>query len=384
MLPHVPFLGLDKRKRFSIRCSDMMGKRFPSGMEFILRGIDLAIKTATGRQSPAQAANLIRYKLSKPAQILKYSPLTLCLFPTDRCTLKCKMCLTHAASPQAEGNPFRHEPAADMGFDLFREIADRFHCATSLQLIGTGEPLLNKDFFRMVDYASRVRKMEVASTSNGTILHNYLPELAASPLSSLNISLNGHNAAEFERITGHGADIYHTVRENIVRLVQEKKRAGSALKITVSYILDRVNFHHLQEMIDLAHSLGVDGAYLCNYLSTVDTPGLSTHDRCLYEDNAEARQAISRLNVPKNLVIAPFNLLKRKPEGSCQVFFTNIIVDGDGNVGACGKMIQNFKGNGNFNDPDVWNNRYFQEMRLRFLDPQVPFLKPCLSCDNNL
>ena len=69
----------------------------------------------------------------------------------------------------------------------------------------------------------------------------------------------------------------------------------------------------------------------------------------------------------------------------CQWFFRNIAIDGAGNIGGCGRVMNPSEDYGNIfkEGRDVWNNEYFQKMRGKFLDPKTELIKCCKNCVEN-
>ncbi len=341
-----------------------------------------SIKLVTGKRTLVQAINFIKYKASSPAEVLNYAPIVLSVSPTDRCNLSCDMCLSH--SPRAKDNPYRHKPAPDMTYELFRQIVDTFPTALSIQIVGTGEPLLNKDYFEMVEYAAVEGKMDVSTTSNGTILADKIDEIVAAPLTYFFVSLNGHNADEFDRFTGCGTKCYHKIYENVVSLVDKKRSTGASLKIGVSYVLDKTNFGFLNDMIQVAGRLGVDEVKIMPYLSTLDIPGYTSKERSLFEEDNAVKNIFSNITTPAGMHIALYPPLKGAAAKNCKTFFTSLRVDGAGNIGSCGRMLLELSQNGKFTDENVWNNDYFRRMRRIYLDPEMPLLEPCTVCPENM
>ncbi len=344
--------------------------------------IKSSLKLATGKRTLTQAINFLKYKAGSPAEALNYAPIVLSISPTDRCNLSCDMCLTH--SPRAKANPYRHKPVPDMSFELFKQVVDKFPSALSIQIVGTGEPLLNKDYFRMVEYAAIKGRMEVATTSNGTILADKIDAIIAAPLTYFFVSLNGHNADEFDRLTGCGAECYHKIYENVVRLVDKKRSAGANLKIGVSYVLDKTNFEFLNDMIQVADKLGVDEVKIMPYLSTLDIPGYTSKERSLFEGDNAVKNIFSNITPTPGMNVALYSPLKSTPTKNCRTFFTHIRVDGAGNIGSCGRMLLDLSRNGKFTDKNVWNNDYFRRMRRIYLDPKLALLEPCTVCPENM
>lgn len=337
-----------------------------------------------GKHTLGQMLNLLKYFGGKKKSIVNWDPIYISVFLTHRCNLSCDMCLTHSTK---FSNPFGQKPCKDVDFELFKQILDRYKNAQSVNLIGNGDPLLHKDLFKMIEYASNVMKMEVYSGSNGILVGKYIEEIIDSPLKQFDISLNGHNSKEFNRMTGMPPKLFDIICNNTVELVKRKKARRSKLKIVVSIILDQENYKHLNDMIYFADSLGVDEIVFFQFLP-VPEKGFTAEERCLFLDDSDVLEVFDQVNSLasriRRKVILPL-LLDRVMDTNkhCSVPFYNLSVDGDENVGGCCCQILDLSPSGKFSDENVWNNAYFQEMRKRFIDPKFPLLEPCKRCYNN-
>src|SRR3989338_4477033 len=143
----------------------------------------------------SQKLNYFRYCLSHKGEVLRYDPVTISIVATSRCTLSCDMCPTHSRRVPP-GYPYVQERGRDITFEMFREIIDRFRNAAAVHIIGSGEPLLNGDFFKMVAYAAG-KKMSVKTFSNGTTIEGNIARIMESRLDGITISINGHDPGEF-------------------------------------------------------------------------------------------------------------------------------------------------------------------------------------------
>ena len=96
---------------------------------------------------------------------------------TKACNLKCAFC------PSSSVN--KHE---FLSFDKFKHIIDEIKDYTDgIYLHILGEPLLHKEVFNFIEYASKYLK--VSLTTNGHLIKNWYKELSNSSLYVLNISL---------------------------------------------------------------------------------------------------------------------------------------------------------------------------------------------------
>lgn len=334
--------------------------------------------------TPGQKANYLRFMLSKKREVLTYDPVTISVVATSRCTLACDMCPTHS---QIVPRDYEHAQKGERDIDLaaFKRAIDRFSNATTVQIIGSGEPLLNKDFFAMVEYAAG-KRMSVKTFSNGTTIKENLDRILASKLDGITVSINGHNAQEFSRMTGMDQNIYHGVYAAVRELIKEKRRRGSAIKVKLSFIIDRCNYRSIPAMVDTALALGVDHAFFCNFLSS-PFDGLRAGERALMADAAvigELKAIFSAYDPAVRRKLTPPVLIDTlSAENRCETYFSQIRIDGDGNAASCSMMLLNMAGHGDCSDKGVWNGPFFRDMRRRFLlsDGSIP--EPCKVCPDN-
>jgi MoaA/NifB/PqqE/SkfB family radical SAM enzyme len=273
----------------------------------------------------------------------------------------------------------RHHQAPDMSLDLLRLVLDRYPNAIRVMLIGVGEPLLNPHLFDLVAECVK-RRMVVDTVSNGFALDAHIPEILRSGLDRVAVSVNGHTAQEFHRVTGMPAASHSKILRNVEALVSARGHKKLQPGIEVSFILDRVNRGHMLEMIAIGEQLGVDGVAFYNYLPS-PYPGFTPEERCLYADDAAVREGFARVISRKFRCDVTWPLLLGRPEqgwGVCRWPFSLLQVDGDGNVGGCPVMMLNMHENGNVKEADAWNNEYFRDLRRRHLGGKV--LWPCEYC----
>lgn len=333
----------------------------------------------------AQKSNYLRYLLSGKKEMLHYDPVTISIVATGRCTLSCDMCPTHSGRVPGD---YAHaqQSIKDMDLARFKEIINRFKNAATVHIIGSGEPLLNKDFFKMVDYAA-LKKMTVKTFSNGTMIRKNIDNILNSALDGITISINGHNSEEFSRMTGMGPETYQEIYDSVRMLVEEKRRRSSSVKVKLSYIIDRHNYKFIPYMVDVSIALGADHSFFCNFLSA-PYDGLRAEERSLMADKKvidEMRAIFASYPAAIRRKLTPPLLVDRNmSENNCETHFSQIRFDGDGNVSSCSMMLLNMSGHGSYKDENVWNNAFFKDMRRAFLSKdncRIP--DPCKVCPDN-
>ncbi len=269
-----------------------------------------------------------------------------------------------------------------MSFEVFKNIVDYYKEAVNISLVGSGEPLLNADFFKMVNYAKTVRHTRVTSLSNGLFNENKMRLLLNSGLDSISISIKGYNQEDFQRLTGVDKTIFEEVIHNTRQLVTLKRNAQSRLDIFGSFIVDKQNFQYINNMIELTQDLGMDKVKFDTYLP-YPFSGFTLEERCITSQDIEIVNFLKNINYKKySIDVRPLRILDLdRPGRMCHSAFTSIRVDSDGNVGACNVKLLNLENNGKYFDDEVWNNEYFKNMRHIFLknNPNI-ISEDCLTC----
>lgn len=341
-------------------------------------------KVLSSGYTKSQKINFAKYFFSRKSETLRYQPIVLSIVATGRCTLSCDMCPTHSKIVPED---YEHTQTTDrdISFALFKDVIDRFDRAIAVHIIGSGEPLLNRDLFAMIEYASK-KKMLVKTISNGTVLSrdNNIDKILSSGLEGITVSINGDCPDEFSRMTGMAPDFYDRIYAGVRELIREKKSRGSKVNVKLSFILDRINARFIDRMIETALTLGADHTFFCNFLPA-PFKGLSVDERVLFEDDAAAlRRSRDRLGKSERKRFTFPPLLKREGTArKCESHFYQMRVDADGNVSSCSMMLLNMGGKGKFYDAGSWNNEFFRSMRKKFLDTVEPLPEPCCTCVNN-
>lgn len=121
-----------------------------------------------------------------------YLPVKMDYEVSSHCNFRCTMCLMNEIGD--------HRPA-NMSFYDFKQSIDSQKGLVEVKLQGMGEPLLNPDFFKMVEYAT-ANHIWVRTTTNASLLHlndNYKKMIDAG-IGEIQISIDGATKETFENI----------------------------------------------------------------------------------------------------------------------------------------------------------------------------------------
>jgi radical SAM protein with 4Fe4S-binding SPASM domain len=190
-------------------------------------------------------------KLLKKPFAWGYPPI-LMIEPTNICNLHCPMC------PSGNGTLKREK--GYMEFSLFQKIIDEI-APYSLMVIlwNQGEPFLNKDFVKMVKYASDAKLFTLVSTNANTDLNGQ--QIVNSGLDSLIVSADGTTQEVYNKYRRNGK--LEKVIENVKNIVAVKKKLKSRSPlIRWQFIVMKHNEHQIEAMKKLGSSLEVDNLEL--------------------------------------------------------------------------------------------------------------------------
>jgi cyclic pyranopterin phosphate synthase len=168
---------------------------------------------------------------------------------TDRCNLRCRYCRTEAQTATAPGL----SDEAMLG--IVRAMA-RLVPLRKVRLTG-GEPLLHVGLPALVDKLRRLLpKVELAVTTNGTLLGAAAATLRAHGLDTVNISLDTTDPAQFARLTGGGR------LESVLAGIEAARRAGfERLKLN-AVLLQSLRGKRLFELVRFAARSGCELRFL--------------------------------------------------------------------------------------------------------------------------
>ncbi|MDD5044669.1 MAG: radical SAM protein [Candidatus Omnitrophica bacterium] len=170
--------------------------------------------------------------------------------PTNICNLSCSLC------PCGNGQLTR--PKGNMPFHTFKSFLDKNHGNLAfIVFYNMGEPFLNEEIFKMINYAVS-KKIFVKISTNGLFKDkDTVKKIVDSGLDELLISLDFIDRESYKLFKGK--DNFDEVKSNVSMLLKER---GSALKpfISLQLLLVRENQDKIPAFIDLCRRLEVDRA----------------------------------------------------------------------------------------------------------------------------
>ena len=321
---------------------------------------------------------MIKKRLNFPKSTsLFHKPDRLIFHITSRCNYKCGFCLFHAPSIPKELFNFK-----DLTFGNFVKMINKFIGATKISLSG-GEPFLNKDIFKMIEYAN-LKNMEVDVSSNGSLIKDKkIDKIINSSIHKLNISVNADNSEDYKKVNGVNA--FDTVIENIKELVEKKRQKKGKILITISQITRKENYQRIPNLIKIAEELGVDAVHFYN-LIPFGIPNY-TKEQSLYWEDSEIVKFLQNIK-PSNskLIISLPRLFKKRDykwEWQCDLPFKTLPIYGNGYISLCCEDYPRKELGKLLHIKHPWNNSQIKAFRSIMLDSSRPLPSRCKRCNQN-
>ncbi len=300
----------------------------------------------------------------------KGHPSILMVEPTNVCNLECPLC--------PSGGGILKRKKGIMSFEKFKGIIDEIgDFLLNVSLYNLGEPFINKEIYKMINYA-RNKRIFVRISTNGHFFNKEedREKLVKSQVDNLIVSLDGASQETFIKYRKKG--YFNEVVDNLKQIVQLKKQYKSKLPyIELQFIVMRHNEHEIEKIKMLAKEIGVDKlTFKSVFLYGVDH--LSNDEKAKY---LPTNSKYIRYSDEKELDKKD----KINIRGCMRIWFSSLIL-WDGLVVPC---CEDSDGKYVFGDVfkerfiDIWNNEKYQKFRKQILKNKT-VLKICEGCNGNL
>lgn len=177
-------------------------------------------------------------------------PISMSIEPTTACNLGCPEC--------PSGLKQFSRPTGNLDPKLFEKIIEQVKdTLVYLTFYFQGEPFINKNFLKMVKYASD-RKIFTATSTNAHFIDDKVAEeIIHSGLDHLIISMDGTTQEVYEQYRVHGH--LDKVLQGTENIIAAKKRLNSATpKVIFQFLVVKHNEHQIEDLHELANKMGVD------------------------------------------------------------------------------------------------------------------------------
>lgn len=290
------------------------------------------------------------------------------------CNLRCIMCPLSKGLKRKQGV---------LKFENFKKVFNEIS-PSYLNLTGIGEPLLNPDLFRIIEYA-RKRGAIVKLDTNATLLNKEKTEklLAARP-NIISISIDSAEKKVYERIRKNAN--FDEVIQNLRNLIKRRDETKSKTKIHINFVLQKRNINQLIKLVKFLDSLKVDS--INGDISLPLGANKNADNRKIRPDEIEKlKKELKNLKTNASLNIEHIeefiecggNILKK---GKSQCFYPWYYpsITWDGNLVPCCYICDNEVVFGNvIEEPfeKVWNNKKIKSFRKMLAKERKGICKDC-------
>jgi MoaA/NifB/PqqE/SkfB family radical SAM enzyme len=230
---------------------------------------------------------------------------------SDPCNHECVFCWDHPPEFRESADTverFGGSRPGVMSLKQFTEIVDDLHKMGTrrIDLIGRGEPLLNKSALDMIRYA-KARHMQLQIVTNGSRLFEPIAKgLVETGVDRINISLNAGTPETYPHIhVTETAEDYLKVKKNLRFLSDCKIAAGTRHPIlSLSFVITSKNYFEIASMIEAAHEVGAQEAEFSHTVIHDGTRDLALNQaqyQELRDSLPAAREKATALEMPNNL-----------------------------------------------------------------------------------
>lgn len=295
---------------------------------------------------------------------------------SSACNLNCPQCFKHI-----EGHKtgfFPHALWDQRIKPLLPQLED-------IHLVGIGEPLLSKDFFRYVEDA-KTNNVTVHSTSNLQLLNRLLAEnIVTSGLDNLSFSCDGASSGTYESIRIHGK--LSVLRKSLGLINAAKDRNKSLFPhLILNFGAMKTNISELPDIVKFAyeHRVGMIIAYHnVAYVSRLKEESLYHAQALSDEYFLRAKELAEKLGIVMFMPGLFSQPIKHKPEGFyCTYPLGHLYIYHDGRVGPCCMDFPDRYILGNINQDsieEVWNGSPILRLRQSLNTSPSDTCRYCVS-----
>jgi MoaA/NifB/PqqE/SkfB family radical SAM enzyme len=321
--------------------------------------------------TPRKYANLLRVEAERKLRRieLKGHPYLLIIDPCNYCNLRCPLCPTGIGNldrPQKmlslEHFKLYFDPHADFLFEAY--------------LHNWGESLLNKNVYKMVEYAQSRNVGTNLSTNFSETKSSDIDSLLDCGLEYLIVSLDGTSQESYGKYRVRGQ--YENVINNLGEIIRRRNARGLKYPMVEwQFIVMKQNEHEIEEAEKLSQQLGVDLLRFIPVGIPYDHP-----DRKSVADEWFPRTVAGREYSPT--VEQQFGQAN-KPS-PCFYLYRSMVINPDGGVAPCCVIYHKDNDFAQLPADDimkVWNNDKYLSARALFSPTNAPATVPtvCDACD---
>ena len=291
---------------------------------------------------------IYRYKyrfFSKEKRVGEFPP-CLQIEPTSVCNFRCIMCYQSDKSFSNKSNGFM----SNMSLDLYKKVIDEVEGKVeAITLASRGEPTLNKDFKKMLNYSNKKFLALKINTNASMLDENMIHAILSTDIQSIIFSVDAADKETYEKIRVNGK--FDKIMKNLKLFAQIRKDHYSKSKHIVKMSGVKISKNQSMKSMERQFQELADVIAFVNY-----SPWESAYD-----------------NEPNDL------------KHACKELWTRMFVWADGKVNPCDydyKSVLSKWNAKNTSISDIWNSKEYNDLRQKHLNQKRNTIEPCVRCLN--
>ena len=284
-------------------------------------------------------------------------PISVILELVNRCDLECTMCFQGYRNDSKKST---------LQLDNLKKLFEEFERKKlSALLFSTSEPLLYKNFFKVLDLAAKAKIMDLFLFTNGTLLNEKNSELILnSALTRLFVSIDAASKETYDKVRipvnkkKLNTNRLEKIENNVKNFVKLRTERGLELPLTrVSFVAMKKNVHEVDKFIE-------------KWIDIVDTVEIQKENSIEFYD-----QLFKKKFDNKKLLLTKYN---------CNEPWGQVAVHADGVVAPCCNTVGRNLPIGNVfkqSLEEIWQDKKMQKIREGFLNNKPN--KVCQLCLEN-
>ncbi len=284
-------------------------------------------------------------------------PISVILELVNRCDLECTMCYQGFRN-DAEKSTLQLPDLENLFEDFKKNKLDAL-------LFSTSEPLLYKNFFKVLELATKADIMDLFLFTNGKLLNSKNSDLILkSSLTRLFVSIDAASEETYDKVRIPvnkkilNTNRLETIENNVKNFIKLRNSMGLKLPLTrVSFVALRENVHEVDKFIE-------------KWIDIVDSVEIQKENSIDFYDD------LLKKKFGKNkLLLNKYN---------CNEPWGQVTIHADGEVGPCCNTVGRNLPIGNVlktNLKEIWQGNVMQEIRNSFLENKPK--KVCQLCLEN-
>lgn len=304
----------------------------------------------------------------------------------QECNIRCNYCWTHSLLNRGSKKP----ALSELKFAEIKKIIDqafKWRC-NNIFISGYGEPTLNPDFKKTIDYI-RGGGIKTYIFTNATFTKKLLPTVSMSDNICINFSMPNKKLYN-KYISPNNNYVYDRVLENLKIFSHLNKKYGKPL-IHLSYVINATNYKLIPELLGLVANLAINRIAFRMIMPTKYTKVLMLSNQqkreldkiliSLRRKHFPFTQNLNEIRLGiKNNNTSPYNL---PPQ--CFTGWFNLIVNNNKRVSLCCHNERTLIGNLKTHTlKEIWESEQAHRMRIlckyKFNLNNYPFNGSCEWC----